>query len=288
MPQLRANNLVLEVESFGRLDAPAIVLVMGLGAPLTRWNIELCDALVARGYRVIRFDNRDCGLSTRLDRLPVPSFGKAGPNAAPYSIADMAADTLGLLDALAIDAAHFVGASLGGAVVQHIAAEAPRRTLSLTSIMASTGNPLLPPPTPLAAAALMAPLPLLRDEDSIVADAIQRFRAVASPAYPAPDADLDRVFRSEYRRGFHPPGVARQLAALVADGDRRPLLARIAAPTVVLHGADDPLIRIEHGRDTAAHIRGAELRVIAGMGHDFPVALSTTFAEAICAAAGRP
>lgn len=288
MPQLRANNIDLEVESYGRLDAPAIVLVMGLGAQLTRWNIELCEALVARGYRAIRFDNRDCGLSSRLDKLPVPSFGKSGLTAAaPYTIADMAADALGLLDALAIEAAHFVGASLGGAVVQHLAADHPRRTLSLTSIMASSGSPMLPPPTPLAAAALMAPLPPIRDENSIVADAISRYRAIASPGYPTRDADLDRMFRAEYRRAFNPAGVARQLAALIADGDRRPLLARITAPTVVLHGADDPLIRIEHGRDTAAHIRGAELRTIPGMGHDFPVALAETFADAICAAARR-
>lgn len=284
MPQIRANDIVLEVESFGPLDAAAVVLVMGLGAQLTRWNRELCELLVGRGYRVIRFDNRDCGLSTRFD---TPAQFSGGKWTAPYSIADMASDVVGLLDALAIDSAHLAGASLGGAVVQHLAADHPRRVRSLTSIMASSGNPLLPPSTPLAAAALMAPLPLARDEDSIVADAIRRFRVVASPGYPTSDADLDRIFRGEYRRAFFPAGVARQLAALVSDGDRSALLRRITVPTVVLHGADDPLIDVEHGRDTARRIPGAELRVIPGMGHDFPVALSGVFADAICAAAAK-
>ena len=291
MPRIHSNGITLEVESFGSPRAPAIILVMGLGAQLTRWNQSLCDLLTHRGFRVIRFDNRDCGLSTHLDAFPPPALGRAARSgsfpAAAYSIADMARDCVGLLDALEIERAHFAGASLGGAVVQHVAADHPQRVLSLTSIMASSGNPLLPPPTPAAAAALMAPLPAVRDEANIVADAIRRFRAVASPAYPTPENTLQQMFAQEYRRSFHPAGVARQLHALIADGDRRPRLARIQAPTVIVHGAADPLIRIEHGRDTAACIPGAQLLEIDGAGHDFPAALDAVFGDAICQATAR-
>jgi pimeloyl-ACP methyl ester carboxylesterase len=287
----RSPSIHLEIESFGSPQAPAIILVMGLGAPLTRWNVELCEELVARGYRVVRFDNRDCGLSTHLHDAPPPALGQhmktGAPLVPPYTIAEMAADAVSVLDTLRIDRAHFVGASLGGAIVQHVAASHPQRTLSLTSIMASSGNPALPPPTAAAAMSLFAPLPPEQDEASIVSDALPRFRAVASPAYPTPEERLTAMIGAEYRRGFDPAAVKRQLAALMADGDRRPLLAEIAVPTVVLHGAADPLVPVEHGRDTAACVAGAELRVVAGMGHDFPVALTTVFADAICAAAGR-
>ncbi|MGE5493307.1 MAG: alpha/beta fold hydrolase [Actinomycetota bacterium] len=291
MTQAIANGITLEYQSFGSAKAPAILLIMGLGAHMIRWNQELCDLLVARGYRVIRFDNRDCGLSTHLDQAPLPDLGAALKSGklplSPYSLEDMAADSVGLLDALGIDRAHVVGASLGAAVAQLIAARRPERTLSLTTIMSSSGNPLLPPPTPAAARALFAPLPKRRDRDSIVADGIQRFRAVESPAYPTDEARLRRLFETEYDRGFYPQGVARQLAALMANGDRRPLLRTISVPTVVLHGAADPLIRVEGGKDVAKNIPGAELRMVEGMGHDFPVQLTETFADAITAAANR-
>lgn len=291
MTQAIANGITLEYQSFGSAKAPAILLIMGLGAHMIRWNQELCDLLVARGYRVIRFDNRDCGLSTHLDKAPLPDLGAALKSGrlplAPYSLEDMAADSVGLLDALEIGRAHIVGASLGAAVAQLIAARHPERTLSLTSIMSSSGNPLLPPPTPAAALALFAPLPRGRDRDSIVADGIQRFRAVESPDYPTEESRLRRLFETEYDRGFYPQGVARQLAALMANGDRRPLLRTISVPTVVLHGAADPLIRAEGGKDVAKNIPGAELRIVEGMGHDFPVQLTETFADAITAAANR-
>jgi len=291
MTLAQINSIHLEIETFGSPQDPAIILVMGLGAPLTRWPVELCEELVARGYRVVRFDNRDCGLSTHLHGVPVPGLGEhmktGAPLVPPYTLADMAGDAIRVLDTLDIERAHFVGASLGGAIVQHVAASHPQRTLSLTSIMATSGNPALPPPTPEAAMSLFAPLPPRHDEASIVADALPRFRTVGSPAYPTPEDRLVALIGAEFRRGFDPLGVKRQLAAAIADGDRRPLLARIAVPTVVLHGADDPLVRVEHGRDTAACIAGAELRVIPGMGHDFPVALTTVFADAICAAAER-
>jgi pimeloyl-ACP methyl ester carboxylesterase len=285
MPQVTANNLQIEYESFGDESAPTILLIMGLGAQLGRWNIELCQALVDRGYRVIRFDNRDCGLSSKLDAAGVPDIGAAlrrgMPLTAAYTLEDMAADCVGLLDALGIPQAHIVGASMGGAIAQIVAALYPQRTLSLTSIMSTSSHPDLPPPTPAAAQALFAPLPATRDQESLVEDAIRRQLAVASPEYPSCPQRLRSLFVEEHERGFHPRGVTRQLAAFLASGDRRKLLATIRVPTLVLHGADDPLIPVACGHDVAAHIPGARMRVIEGMAHDFPLALTEVFAEAI-------
>ncbi len=289
MPQITANHLQIEYESFGAESAPAILLIMGLGAQLGRWNLELCDALVARGYRVIRFDNRDCGLSSKLDAAGVPDIGRAlrsgEPLTAPYTLADMAADCVGLLDALGIARAHIVGASMGGAIAQLVAALYPQRTLSLTSIMSTSSHPDLPPPTPAAAQALLAPLPATRDKERLIEDAIRRQLAVASPDFPSCPQRLRNLFAEEHERGFHPRGVSRQLAAFLASGDRRALLATIRAPTLVLHGADDPLIPVDCGRDVAAYIPGATMRVIEGMAHDFPLALTEVFAEAIASVA---
>lgn len=291
MPQIAANHLLFEVESFGPAKAPAVLLIMGLGAQLTRWPPEFCDALVGRGYRVIRFDNRDCGLSSKLDGSRIPDLGaamrKGTPIVAPYTLDDMAADSMGLLDALGITQAHIVGASMGASIAQIAAARFPERTLSLTSIMSSSGNPALPPPTAVAAASLFAPLPLSRDKESIVADGIRRYQAVASPGYPTSPSRLRAMLESEYERSFYPQGVARQLAAIFVNGDRRPLLRTIDVATVVLHGEDDPLIRVDCGRDVAANIAGAEMCVVSGMGHDFPPALATTLADAVDAAAQR-
>jgi pimeloyl-ACP methyl ester carboxylesterase len=291
MPRIAANGIDLHYESQGAAHAPTIVLIMGLGTQLTRWPPELCDALVKRGFRVIRFDNRDCGLSTRCEELPLPNLRAlmqgGSISGLHYTLGTMAADTIGLLDTLEIGRAHIVGASMGGAIAQIIAARYPERTHSLTSIMSSSGNPLLPPPTPAAATALFAPLPAARDRARVVADAIARYRAIASPGYPAPLDELQKLFGEEYDRSFYPQGVVRQLAAVIANGDRRPLLKTITCPTVVLHGRDDPLIPLACGEDVAKNIQNAQLRVIDGMGHDFPVALTDRFAEAICAAAER-
>ncbi len=291
MPLIPAGSLQLETERFGPADAPAILLIQGLGTPLTRWPLSLCERLVAEGFQVIRFDNRDIGLSTQLDSLGLPDLmgffqGRRPPNPL-YTLADMAADSIALLDALQIDKAHIVGASMGGMIAQLLAGLYPDRCRSLTSIMSSSGNPMLPPPTPAALQALFAPLPPGKDEASMVADWVRRQQVLMSPAYPTPEAELKAMFMAEYRRSFHPQGVARQLAALLTGGDRRSLLATIQAPTVVLHGEADPLIPVACGQDTAASIAGAELRTIPGMGHDFPTALMPEFAAAILAAARR-
>ncbi|MDR2032331.1 MAG: alpha/beta fold hydrolase [Azoarcus sp.] len=296
------GQIELETVTHGDPGAPAILLIQGLGTPLTRWPAALIAHLTGAGFRVIAFDNRDIGLSTKMDVLGLPdikrlmnnvrTFAAPAPRLPalpiPYTLADMAADAVKLLDALRIEVAHIVGASLGGMVAQLFAACYPQRCLSLTSIMSSSGNPLLPPPTPAALHAMFAPLPHRRDEAALVADSVWRQKVLMSPAYPTSDEELRQMFTAEYRRGgFHPASIIRQLAALLAGGDRRPLLLTIRAPAVVLHGTDDPLIHITCGRDTAAAIPGAEFRALPGMGHDFPQALAPTFAAAILAAAGR-
>ena len=290
MTAILANKIELEYESFGREADPAILLIMGLGGHLTRWNLELCDLLVARGYRVIRFDNRDCGLSTHFSDAPVPdlrALQNGQPVTLPYTLDDLVADSVGLLDALGIKQANVAGASMGGAIAQLAAANYPERILSLTSIMSTSGTPALPAPTPAAATALFAPLPRQRDRESIVADSITRYETLESPAYPTDRGHLRQLFADEYERNFDPRGVARQLAALIANGDRRSLLQTITAPSVVLHGAADQLIPLACGEDVARNIPNAEFRIIDGMGHDFPVALSQVIGDAICAAAHR-
>ncbi|MDR2014814.1 MAG: alpha/beta fold hydrolase [Azoarcus sp.] len=300
MSLIDIGRLELETVVHGAPGSPVILLIQGLGTPLTRWPAGLVERLTAAGFRVIAFDNRDSGLSTRMDVFGLPDIQQMFPGvlsalsvlpapisiSIPYTLADMAADAVGLLDAIGVEAAHIVGASLGGMVAQLIAIHYPGRCLSLTSIMSSSGNPLLPPATPAALHALFAPLPGARDEASLIEDSIWRQKVLMSPAYPAPDEELYAMFASEYRRGgFYPAGVIRQSLALLAAGDRRAQLMTIQVPTVVLHGIEDPLINIACGRDTAAAIAGSEYRPIPGMGHDFPKALAGEFASAILSAA---
>lgn len=289
MPVAKSNGIELHFESFGPADASPILLIMGLGAQQVRWRPEFCNELAGRGFRVIRFDNRDCGMSTRCHAVPLPDIGgllRGVPYPSlPYTLDTMAADTIGLLDALAIDQAHIVGASMGGAIAQIVAARHPARVQSLTCIMSSSGNPQLPPPSAQAAAALFRPLPASRDRESIVADAIARWRAIGSPAYPTPEANLKQMFGEEYDRGFYPQGVVRQLAAVLSQYDRRRLLGGISCPSVVLHGRCDPLTPLACGEDVVQNIPNAVLWAIDGMGHDLPPALTPIFADAICAAA---
>jgi pimeloyl-ACP methyl ester carboxylesterase len=294
MAQIGVGEISLEYERFGPADREAVVLVMGLGAQMTRWPVALCDALVGRGYQVIRFDNRDIGLSTKLDWLGTPDIGalfaarSAGKSAVPpYRLEDMAGDTIGLLDALGIARAHIVGASMGGMIAQLVAADYPGRALSLTSIMSTTANPAVPQGKPEALMALMTPAAPAGDEEAIAARGLRISRIIGSPGYPQDEATLRESILADARRNFHPAGAARQMASVLCAEDRRPKLQTIHIPTVVLHGADDPLVPVEGGQDTAANIRGAELRIVPGMGHDLPPALITTVADAIQAAAGR-
>jgi pimeloyl-ACP methyl ester carboxylesterase len=290
MPQAKANNLSLEYESYGSKSREAVLLIQGMSAQLIHWPLELCHELVDRGYRVVRFDNRDVGLSTKLEKAGVPNLlpgFRVKAAAPPYTLQDMALDAIGLLDALDIRRAHIVGASMGGMIAQLIAADHPERTRSLTSIMSTSGAADLPPSRPAALAALMTPYPPASDREALIDRLVKVRRAIASPAYPMPDDETRRLAAQSIDRCFYPDGAIRQMAAALAAGDRRSSLARITAPTVVLHGQDDPLVPVECGIDTARHIPDADLRIVPGMGHDFPLGLVKTMADAICAAAAR-
>jgi len=295
MPQIQANGMTLEYESRGDPNAEPILLIMGLGGQLTRWSPAFTDKLAARGFRVIVFDNRDVGLSEKIEAAGAPDMGAvidaviAGRKApVAYTLDDMAADAVGLLDALGIERAHIVGASMGGMIAQLVAADWPERTLSLTSIMSTTGARDLPQATPEAMAVINSrgPDPQV-DLDGYLAHAVKGSRTIGSPAFPTDDTQLRERIAADYRRAYYPVGFLRQYAAVVASPDRRPRLAKILAPTVVVHGQDDPLVPVEGGRDTAANIPGAELRIVPGMGHDFPAGLYDTLADAIVRAADR-
>lgn len=293
MAQVKANGISIEYESFGPESADPVLLIMGLGAQLTLWPVELCEALVSRGFRVIRYDNRDVGLSTKFVDAPVPQLPAVlaavmsgqDPKVS-YRLDDMAADAAGLLDALGLERAHIVGASMGGMIAQLFAAAYPARTLSLTSIMSTTGNSSVPPASPEAIGVLMS-RPQGGDVDAVVEFGVKAARVIGSPAYPADEAVLRARVRRDVERSNYPAGFARQMAAIYANGDRRAKLASITAPTVVIHGAADPLVPVEGGRDTAASIKGAELIEIEGMGHDLPLALIDRIADAIAAVAKR-
>jgi pimeloyl-ACP methyl ester carboxylesterase len=293
MTAIKANGITIEYETFGAKTAPPLLLVMGLGAQLTLWPVELCEALVARGFYVIRFDNRDVGLSTKFDSAGVPevpaiimAMMSGKPVNVPYTLHDMAADAMGLLDALGIAKAHIVGASMGGMIAQLIAADYPERTLSLTSIMSTTGNPTLPPAKP-EAMAVLTNRPPSPDLPTMIDFGVAAARIVGSPGYPADEQRLRTRVKADFERSFAPTGFGRHIAAVVATGDRRAKLANVTAPTLVIHGDADPLVPVEGGRDTAANIKGAELLIIPGMGHDLPVQLVETIADAIAKVAAR-
>lgn len=286
-PQMvRANGLEICYEIFGAPDAEPLLLVMGLGAQMIHWDDEFCTELASRGFRVIRFDNRDIGKSAHMtggkplrpiELLKLRFF--AIPPEAPYKLWDMANDAIGLLDALGIKAAHIVGASMGGAIAQEIAIAHPERALSLTSIMATTGNPKLPQPTREAMAMLLAPAPKTRDE--YFARFAANWKILRGGSFPLDEAkDRARAERT-YERGLNPAGVGRQLRAILASGSRKERLAQVKAPTLVIHGTIDPLVRPEAGKDTAASVPGAKLLLIEGMGHALPIPMWPTIIGAI-------
>jgi pimeloyl-ACP methyl ester carboxylesterase len=279
--KIRANGIDIEVEDSAQKDAsfatkPAVLLIMGLGMQLIAWPPEMVRALEEAGYRVVRFDNRDVGLSSHFDALGKPNLLWASLKyklglvpAAPYTLSDMAADALGVLDALKIDQAHVVGVSMGGMIAQRVAVAAPRRTLSLTSIMSTSGARGLPQASPEVVRTLIS-RPAGRGTDAVVAHSVRLFQTIGSPGYPTPEAELQARVRASVQRAFHPVGTARQMLAVVADITRAALLARIKTPTLVIHGDADPLVPLACGEDTARRIPGAKLLTIAGMGHDLP------------------
>lgn len=272
----------------GDPDGEPILLIAGLGLQLISWPDAFCQGLLDQGFRVIRFDNRDCGLSTKMDQFGKPHLPAAFfrslfhlPLLEGYTLYDMAKDALGLLDALDIRKAHIVGASMGGMIAQIIAATAPHRTLTLTSIMSTSGRPGLPGPTLAAHNALFSSLENPRDFDSVVDYFVKMFRVIGSPGYPTPEAELRRRVAQSVRRNVCPAGSARQVLAVAASGDRVALLRTIKAPSLVIHGSDDPLVPVACGRDTARWIPQAVMHEIEGMGHDFPPALDTVLSDLI-------
>ena len=295
MPQLLSNGITLEYERSGPSDGEPLLLIHGVGAQLIRWPRSLCDALEVAGFHLIRFDNRDIGLSTHMDAAPIPdlvalSAAKRGGEASdlPYTLSDMAADTAGLLDALGIASAHIVGASLGGMIAQVLAIEHPDRVRSMAIFMSQSGNPDLPGSHPDALAGLAAPAPDPRaDEAAYIEHMVALNRALGSPAYPACETHLRDVARLSALRSYYPAGGARQLAAGRASPDRREALAEITIPTLVIHGTDDPLMPMACGQDIAAHIPRSWFLALQGMGHDLPDELTDIFVSAIAANARR-
>lgn len=292
MPSVTANGIRIEYEEFGDRSGRPLLLIMGLGAQMILWPEEFCELLAARGHRVIRFDNRDVGKSTWFDQLGVPDVAAAvgaalmrQPVTAPYLLRDMAADAAGVLDALRIDSAHVVGASMGGMIAQTLAIEFPSRVRTLTSIMSSTGNPDLPPANPEAMGVLLAPPPTTRDE--AIERSVAIFRTIGSPGFPFDEAEMRARAARGFDRGFNPAGTVRQLIAILASGSRTDALKGLRVPALVIHGKDDPLVPFPAGQDTAAAIPGAELLAIDGMGHDLPRALWPRFADAISALTAR-
>jgi pimeloyl-ACP methyl ester carboxylesterase len=291
--RISVNGVGIEVDDQGPASAEPILLIMGLGMQLIGWPDELVQMLVARGFRVIRFDNRDTGLSQGFDELRVPNLAWAGlryavhlPVHSPYSLADMAADALGVLDALGVQRAHVCGASMGGMIAQHLAAEHPQRVKSLTLMMTTSGSRKLPQPSLRVRRALLA-RPARHDLDAAAANLEHILGVIGSPAYP-PDAERQRArLRATVQRAYRPAGTARQILAVVADGDRSALLPRITAPTRVIHGREDPLVPVACGHDLVARIPNAVADIVPGMGHDLPLQLLERFADGMRENAAR-
>ena len=293
MARIHANGIEIEYEEFGPNTGTPILLIMGLGAQLTRWPLEFIEILTSRGYRVIRYDNRDVGLSQKFDSAGpadlvkmMTELAEGKKASAAYTLEDMENDAAGLLDALRIEKAHIVGASLGGAIGQLVAANHPGKTLSFTSIMSSTGNSALPPAKPEAMAVILN-RPPAGDLEATIEAAVKASKTIGSPGFPSDEKEIRRRVAEDFKRSNYPAGFSRQAAAALVNGDRRAALKRIKVPTLVIHGADDPLVPIEGGRDTAANIAGAELIEIPGMGHDLPAALYSNIVDAIESVAKR-
>lgn len=276
MPQIKANGLNFEYETFGESKDPAVLMIMGFSAQMTMWPVELCEGIASRGYHVIRFDNRDIGLSERVNSSVAVNVMEAimkaasgQPIASPYQLNDMAADAAGILDAMEIEKAHIVGASMGGMIAQLVAVNHPHKARSLTSIMSTTGRRDLPPSKPEAMAVLTQPAPVERE--ARIEHTMKVWRIIGSqPVYAADDEELRRTATAIVDRvPYDPAGIARQLVGILASPPRNEMLKSVKLPALVIHGTDDPLVNPEGGKDTAASIPDARLKMIPGMGHDF-------------------
>jgi pimeloyl-ACP methyl ester carboxylesterase len=284
--KVRVNGIEIVYDTFGESSAPPMLLIMGLGQQMISWDDDFCRLLATQGYWVIRFDNRDIGLSSRLDELGVPDIlalmqAQAQGEAvqAPYTLGEMAEDAVGLLDVLGIESAHMVGISMGGMIAQEMAIRYPERVRTLTSMLSSTGHPELPPPKPEAQLLLVRPSPT--DREGYLEDALKTWRLLSGPGFPIDEDRIKERAERCFDRGLSPAGTVRQLAAIIASGSRREALESVAIPTLVIHGDADPLVPVECGMDTANSIPGAELMIIEGMGHDLPVAVAPRIIKAI-------
>jgi pimeloyl-ACP methyl ester carboxylesterase len=279
-----ANGIEIVYQAFGDPADPTMLLIMGLATQMLAWDEGLCELLAARGFHVVRFDNRDVGRSSKIEGGPRPNLMAAlggDLSSASYTLSDMAADSAGLLDHLGVEAAHVVGASQGGMIAQTLAIERPERVLSLTSIMSTTGDPAVGQPHPEALPALLTRAPA--DREGYVEFVLRTWAVIGSPGFDVDEDALRKLAGASHDRGIHPAGTARQLLAILASGDRTAALRTLALPTVVIHGSDDALIDVSGGKATAAAIPGAELVQIDGMGHDLPRALWPRFVDVIVA-----
>ena len=275
MARATANGIQIEYETFGNPSGRPLLLIIGLGAQMIHWDDDLCQDLAKRGHYIIRFDNRDVGLSTKFEEAGVPNlveiFGKIMQGEKvkpPYTLDDMADDAVGLLDALGIRKAHICGMSMGGMIAQTVAIRHLPRVLSLTSIYSTTGNPEVPQPKPDVLGLLITPPP--REREAYIEHMLQVFKAIAGPGFAVDEKWTRKISAGSYDRCFCPQGMARQLVAILTHGDRGPALASVKVPTLVIHGTDDPLVSVEGGNATAKAVPGAKLMLIEGMGHDLP------------------
>jgi pimeloyl-ACP methyl ester carboxylesterase len=275
MPNVKANGIRIEYDTIGNPSSPPLLLIMGLGGQLIHWDADFCGQLADKGLFIIRFDNRDTGLSTKFDAAgPADISGlfnalmKGQTIETPYTLNDMADDAAGLLAALHIGNAHICGSSMGGMIAQTLAIRHPQRLLSLISIYGTTGNPNLPPPQPAAMEALMTPPPAERG--AYIEYNVKTMKAIAGLGYPYDEQFIRSLSAQAYDRAFYPQGIGRQMMAVMTQENREPALASVSVPTLVIHGTADPLVPAEHGKQTAKAIPGAQLLLIEGMGHDLP------------------
>ncbi len=283
----RVGDVEIAYDTIGDPADPPLLLVMGLGMQLIHWDRELCELLAGRGFRVIRFDNRDAGRSTQID-APVPNLVRAMAGLrieAPYLLDDMAADAFGLLDHLGIEAADVMGASMGGMIAQTMAIRRPERVRSLVSIMSTTGERRAGRPKLRVWSVLMRRAPT--EKDAYVEHFVRVFHMIGSKGFPADDARIREVAALSYERGHHPAGTGRQLAAIMASGDRTAGLRELDVPATVIHGRDDPLVPFRGGQATARAIPDAKLIAIPGMGHDLPRPVWPKVVDAVAETAAR-
>jgi pimeloyl-ACP methyl ester carboxylesterase len=286
--RVQVGDIEIAYETFGRREDPPLLLVMGLATQMIGWPDEFCRMLADRGHFVVRFDNRDIGLSTHLDSAGAPdvmSILGGDVSSVAYGLSDLATDTVGLLDALGLDRVHLVGASMGGMIAQLVAVQSPERIRSLTSIMSTTGDPGVGAPAEAALAVLLAPA--ATDRDGAVQRAVDTYRVIGSPGFEFDESSLRDRAGLSFDRAYDPAGVARQLAAILTTHDRTRDLKTISVPTLVIHGSDDALVNVSGGHATAAAIPGAELLVVEGMGHDLPRAVWPQIVDRITALTER-